>query len=139
MSGHFHYQRKIQWVDTDKAGIIHFSNYFRYMEETETAFVESLPGSTRHWFHDHMCPRVSASCDFKKAVTFGDVLDIYLTIARVGRTSITYEFSFQHEGFEVAAGKVALVFVNVGEDGAFRSVPVPDGLLAALQAKVQEG
>lgn len=139
MPHQFHYQRKIQWVDTDKAGIIHFSNYFRFMEETETAFVESLPGNSRHWFHDHLCPRVSASCDFKKAVTFGDLLDIYLTIGRLGRTSVTYEFSFRHGSDEVASGKVALVFVQVGEDGAFSPVPVPTALAAALRAAGESG
>ena len=73
MDFEFRYRRRVFWQDTDMAGIIHFTNYFRYMEEAETEFHRSLGfgmlktgGGLGVWR-----PRVSAQCDFLRPVTFG--------------------------------------------------------------------
>ena len=42
MAYEFHYQRLVHWQDTDLAGIIHYTNYFRYMDEAETEFYRSM-------------------------------------------------------------------------------------------------
>ncbi|MDE0433356.1 MAG: hypothetical protein OXH92_05060, partial [Bryobacterales bacterium] len=73
MAYEYHYRRKIYWQDTDMAGIIHFTNYFRYMEEVEIEFLSSLGLDMLKIAHKHNVwrPRVSAQCDFKKTVSFG--------------------------------------------------------------------
>ena len=38
MSNEFVITRRVQFVETDLAGVLHFSNYYRYMEEVECAF-----------------------------------------------------------------------------------------------------
>ena len=63
----FKLTRRIEFAETDMAGIVHFANFFRMMEATEHAFFRSLgftihghdEGGTTGW------PRVSASCDFR--------------------------------------------------------------------------
>ena len=54
-------------------------------------------------------PRVSASCDYRGAVRFEDVLDVRLAIARRGEKSITYAFSFTHGDRPVAEGQLTVV------------------------------
>ncbi len=137
MAYEFHYQRMVQFVDTDMAGIIHFTNYFRYMEEVEIAFYYSIgmPGQFRRGGGDAVgLPRVGASCDFIKPVTCGDRLDCRLLVRRMGNKSITYEHVFRHEGDIVARGKITVACVKRGGDGGIRSVPIP----AALRERLEE-
>lgn len=42
MTAQFITTRRVEFADTDMAGIIHFANYYRYMEEAEHAFFRSL-------------------------------------------------------------------------------------------------
>jgi len=128
------YRRIVQWQDTDLAGIIHFSNYFRYMEEAQTDFLSSngldyRPGGADYTF---VLPRISSSCDFKKPVTFRDELDVYLRVIRVGQSSIHYEFSFQCKGEEVALGKLSEVCVVRDGNGGFKSTELPTKLRGIL-------
>ncbi len=135
MAFEFRYRRMVQWVDTDAAGIIHFSNYFRYMEEAELAFYRQL-GLTvfdRSKPHSVMCPRVSAQCDFRKTVTYGDELDIHLWVAKMGRSSIGYEFSFRHNGDEAARGRVTIACVTRDASGELASAPIPEEFRSALE------
>ena len=45
MAYEFRTKRRVEFADTDMAGIIHFTSLFRYMEETEHAFFRSLAWS----------------------------------------------------------------------------------------------
>ena len=129
MAYEFHYRRLVHWQDTDLAGIIHYTNYFRYMDEAETEFYRSLglhklKDSTKEGV---TCPRVSASCDFVKPAVFGDVLNVHLWIAKKGRSSIVYRYSFQREpsSEEIASGQITCVFSSLDTDGRLRSNPIP--------------
>jgi len=131
------YRRIVQWQDTDLAGIIHFSNYFRYMEEAQNDFLSSngldyRPGGSDYTF---VLPRISSSCDFKKPVTFRDEVDVYLRVMKVGQSSIHYEFSFQCNGEEVAAGKLSEVCVASDGKGGFKSMELLVKLRAILTRK----
>jgi acyl-CoA thioester hydrolase len=123
----FSTRRRVEFADTDCAGIIHFTNYYRYMEEAEHAFLRSLGLSVR-WPAEGGeigFPRLSASCEFLRPARFEDVLDIRLEVRRKGRTSITYAFAFSKDGEEVARGEVTAVACQVGQDGKIRPVPLP--------------
>lgn len=135
MAYEFHYRRRIFWQDTDMAGIIHFTNYFRFMEEVELEFLFSLGLNSLKIACEHNVwrPRVSAQCDFKKTVTFGDVLDVHLWVVKKGRSSIHYEIAFNHEGEEVAHGRLSVACVSRDAAGKMRATPIPPILDEALQ------
>jgi acyl-CoA thioester hydrolase len=116
--------------------LIHFANYFRFMEEAETEFLYQLgdlagvtPGDD--FF---VAPRVAVSAEFLKPVRFGDLLDITIRCEHKGRTSIGYAFSFELEGAEVARASLRVVCVAKGIDGEYRSAPIPEALDRVLQA-----
>ena len=74
----FQTTRRVEFGDTDMAGIVHFANFFRYMEAAETDFLRSL-GLSVSWEEAgrrYGLPRVSASCDYSKPARFGDLLTI---------------------------------------------------------------
>lgn len=135
MAYEFHYPRKVYWQDTDMAGIIHFTNYFRYMEEVEIEFLYSLGLDTLKIAHKYNVwrPRVSAQCDFKKTVSFGDELDIHIWVVKKGRSSLHYEIAFNHDGEEVAHGRLIVACVSKTADGKLEATPIPPIMNDALE------
>src|SRR5258707_11012424 len=92
MPPQFTYSRRVQFSDTDMAGIVHFSNFYRFMEEAEHEMFRSLgfkivenqpDGSVVGW------PRVRASCSFEAPAGYDELIDIDITVARVGVKSLT--------------------------------------------------
>ena len=103
--------RRIQFAETDMAGIAHFSNFFRMMEEVEHRFFRSV-GLSVSMQHDGMhvgWPRVSTSCEFFGPVRFEDELELRLRVAKVGDKSFSYEVDFLLAGKRMALGKTTSV------------------------------
>jgi YbgC/YbaW family acyl-CoA thioester hydrolase len=135
----FRTSRRVEFCDTDMAGIVHFSNFFRFMEFAEQGFLRSLglsvawsEGTVRYGF-----PRVSASCDFTKPVRFEDVLDIDVTVAQIGTKSVTYRFDFACRGVPVARGQVSAVCCKKGPEGSLESIEIPPTIRAKLQTATE--
>src|SRR5262245_32984958 len=114
----FHTRRRVEFFDTDMAGIVHFSNYFRWMESAELDFLLARGLNFRLvWEGDRLgFPRVSATCDYVKPIHFQDMIDIAVTLERLGEKSATYVFEFYHAGELVARGKVVSVCCRVRDD-----------------------
>src|SRR5262249_19620250 len=136
MSAPFRTCRRVEFCDTDMAGIVHFSNFFRYMEYAEQEFLRSVglsvswtEGGARMGF-----PRVAASCDFTRPVRFEDVLDIAVTVAQVGSKSVTYRFDFACRGEPVAHGQVSTVCCLKGPDGSLQSIEIAPAIRAKLES-----
>ena len=134
----FKLTRRIEFAETDMAGIVHFANFYRMMEVTEHAFFRSLgfsihghdPVNTTGW------PRVSASCDFRAPLRFEDEVEIHLLVAEVRTRSIRYVFIFRKaaDDTEVARGEVVAVCANVEKTtGRLSAVPIPEAVRAAIQ------
>ena len=136
MTAPFHTTRRIEFADTDMAGIVHFANFFRYMESAECAFLRSLGLSVKiDWEGQTLgFPRVSASCDFLRPATFQDVLDVAVRIQSIGRKSVTYSFEFSKAGEVVARGQVTSVCCRVIGDHQLESMEIP----ASFRAKLEE-
>lgn len=130
--------RRIEFAETDMAGIVHFANFFRMMEVTEHALFRSLgltihghdPVSTTGW------PRVSATCDYRAPLKFEDEVEIHLLVAEVRTRSIRYVFRFRKlpDRTDIAQGEVVAVCARVEKaTGKLAAVPIPDNVRAAIQ------
>jgi YbgC/YbaW family acyl-CoA thioester hydrolase len=135
MAAPFRVTRRVEFHDTDMAGIVHFSNFFRYMEYAEVAFLRAR-GLSVAWRQQGSeplgFPRVAASCDFLKPVSFEDVLEITVALANLGRKSVTYAFEFTCRGEAVARGQVSAVCCRHVPGGGLESVEIPDDIRAKL-------
>ena len=96
MPAAFRTARIVEFGDTDMAGIVHFANFFRFMEAAEHAFLRSLGLSVVMDIDGgkYGLPRVSAACDYLRPARFGDELTIKVTVVKVGRSSVNYAFEF---------------------------------------------
>ena len=128
--------RRVEWADTDSAGIIHFANYFRYMEEVEHEFLRSLGLSVlmEHDGQQLTWPRVSASCDFVRPVRFENVLDVQLSVTRIGQKSLTFGFVFSNDGSEVARGQLVTACCRK-EAHRLAAIPIPDWVRVKIDAE----
>lgn len=129
-------RRRVEFRDTDAAGIVHFSAFFFWMESAEHELLRSTglhvidrqpDGSEYSW------PRVSASCEYRSTARFGDELDIAVFVAAVGRSSVTYRFVFEHEGRAVAEGRVVAVRCLMRPGSRLESVAIPSDIVARLK------
>jgi 4-hydroxybenzoyl-CoA thioesterase/acyl-CoA thioester hydrolase len=131
----FHTSRFVEFSDTDMAGIMHFSAFFRFMEAAEHQLLRSL-GFSVYTEIDHdvvSFPRVAASCEFHSPARCEDVLDIDVTVRRVGTKSVTYGFAFSQHGRDVATGEMTSVCCRVPHGEAPVSIPIPDVVATKLR------
>lgn len=134
MTGEFKNQRRVEFSETDMAGIMHYSSYFQYMEEAEHEFLRSLglsvvleDGGTAYGF-----PRLATRCEYSRPLRFEDVVSVHLRVVRIGRGSITYQYLFTLDDSEVARGEVTVACVTRDAEGKMKSVELPGSLSSRL-------
>ena len=143
-------RRRVEFRDTDAAGIAHFSTFFVWMESAEHELLRQAgvplvevvnaplsgsraepepvePPGTYSW------PRVSAACDYKSAVRFNDELDIVVGLEAIGRSSVTWSFRFEQAGRWIAQGRVVAVRCLLRPGLAPVAVPIPDTVQTRLE------
>lgn len=132
MACEFRLTRQVEFSDTDMAGIMHFSNFFRFMEAAEHAFFRSLGLSIQTTgFREPLgWPRVHADCDFKHPLRFEDMVEICLLVREKKKKSIVYTFIFrklnEQPAREVARGTLAVACVKRDKaSGKMTGVPIP--------------
>lgn len=143
MSFEFKITRRVEFYETDMAGIVHFSNYFRMMESAEHAFFRSLGFSIHDCEGDDTLgwPRVSVACDYRAPLRFEDEVEIHLLVAEVRSRSIRYQFIFRKgaDGTEVAHGAIAAVCATVDKTtGKLLPVPIPDRIRSRISEAPSE-
>ena len=132
----FHTTRLVEFSDTDMAGIMHFSAFFRYMEAAEHELLRSMGFSVYSEIDGHPVsfPRVAASCEYHSPARCEDVLAIDVTIQRVGEKSVTYGFAFSDAGRGVATGEMTSVCCRVDHGKPPVSMPIPKTLADKLRS-----
>lgn len=130
MAYEFKATRRVEFSDTDLAGIMHYANFFRFMETAEHGFYRSLGFSVVMPATDPRLgwPRVRAECDFRKPLRFEDMVEIHLLVAEKRNKAITYQFRFRKLNdepvVEVARALITIVCV-AHQDGKMSAVPIP--------------
>jgi 4-hydroxybenzoyl-CoA thioesterase/acyl-CoA thioester hydrolase len=135
MSSDFVVTRRIEFADTDMAGMAHFSAYFRLMEEAEHEFLRSR-GLSVLLSDDQgpiSFPRASATCDYRAALRFEDTVDISVRVTRVGEKSVTYRFELTRDGKPVAEGAITTVCCRVSSEGPPIAIPIPAWIAQKLR------
>jgi YbgC/YbaW family acyl-CoA thioester hydrolase len=130
---------RVEFADTDMAGLVHFSKYLRFMEITEHAFIRSLGFSIAMEKQFKVgWPRVHADCDYTGPLRFEDEVEVHLRVREKKEKSITYDFTFRRvrpePAVEVARGSITTVCVTRDGNGAMKSVPIPEAVSRMIEA-----
>jgi len=111
-------KRTVRWVDADAAGRIYFARIFDYAGECEWQLLHSIGISRKKLGDTYDFPRVHAECHFKKTLELGASFVIRFWPAKLGRTSIRYDFEvfLETEPQEIAVtGSVTVVVLHNGK------------------------
>ena len=126
----FIHTRRVEFHETDMAGIAHFSNFFRYMEAAEHAYLRACGLSVVLPWEGQLLgfPRVSATCDYLKPIRFEEEMQIHVRVEKIGRTSISYGFTFTHAGDKIAEGRLTAVLCRRTAEERLEPIEIPPPL-----------
>jgi len=128
-------RRKVEFVDTDMSGIMHFSRYLVFMENTEHAFLAAL-GARVQWREGEQemtFPRVAVTCEYLAPTRFGDELEVHLRVLRKGTRSLTYGFEISRDGEPVARGRTTCACCELRGPEGLRAVPIPEWIAERIE------
>lgn len=128
MSQQFTTERRVEFCETDAAGIAHFATFFVYMEQAEHALLRHLGlsvvshegGETVSW------PRVRAECSYRHPVRFEEVLQVRVRVDQLGRRSVTYGFEFSCRGQLIAEGALTAACCHISPGQPPQATDIPD-------------
>ena len=121
-------RRRVEFAQTDMAGIVHFANFYRWMEEAEHEYFRSLglnimekqaDGNYIGW------PRVNASCHFESPAYHDDLLDLHVYVERIGFKSLTFYVEFYARERRLAYGRMKTACCLCKPDGSLQSIEIP--------------
>lgn len=121
-------RRQVRFAETDMAGIVHFVNFYRWMEEAEHEFFRSLglrimeqlsDGDYLGW------PRVSASCSFEAPARYEDEIEVRIHCERIGFKSLNYAIEIWRDSTRLAHGRLKTACCICKGDGTLESVEIP--------------
>ena len=133
MASEYRLRRRVQFYETDAAGIVHFSWFFRYMEEAEHALWREsglsihVPGS------EYGFPRVSTSFDYHHALRFEQEFDIHIRVTAITKKSIQYTCELTDGDTRIATGALTIVCVRHRPNEPMVSAEIPDEIRSRLQ------
>jgi acyl-CoA thioester hydrolase len=146
MAFEFKIVRRVEFSDTDMAGIVHYSNFFRYMEAAEHAFFRSLGFSiaSRHLAERDATvgwPRVRAQCDYSQPLHFEDEVEVHMLVSDKKSKSLSYRFIFRklnaNPPIEVARGSLTVVCVT-HQHGKMTAATIPKSIADKIEVAPKE-
>jgi YbgC/YbaW family acyl-CoA thioester hydrolase len=132
MPSEYRLKRRVQFYETDMAGIVHFSWFFRYLEEAEHAMwrdagLSIAGGGGIAW------PRVEASFEFHRPLRFEDEFEVHLRIVTRDARTIGYEGVITKDGERMATGRMTIKCVSRKPGEAMRSIDMPPEIDSLFQ------
>jgi acyl-CoA thioester hydrolase len=124
-------ERRLRWADTDAAGRLHFPRIFEIIEEAESELVRSIEWPmNRSMGYDF--PRVNVECTFLRVLELDSPFRLRLTVGKLGRTSIRYDYQVFDGDEELAiVGTMTIVVLQNG-----KPTEIPTTLRTALNGEV---
>ena len=111
----------MQFYETDAQGIVHHSNYFRYLEEARGELLRSLGfpySDIRRMGYEVVL--LSASCDFLKPLFYDQELEVRLFLSHIDRFTFSFEYELWAEGIKRAKATTRHAVIR---DGKLASIP----------------
>jgi len=144
----FRDRRRIEFYETDMAGIVHFSNFFRFMESTEHAFFRSLGLALHHQDGAAMSgwARVAARCEYRQPLRYMDEIEVELRVRARKKSSLAYDFVFRRvadrdgptEHDEVAHGALEVVHVTSSDGSPMKASSIPEDVARKIEVAPKE-
>ncbi|HEV7622233.1 MAG TPA: thioesterase family protein [Flavisolibacter sp.] len=130
----FVYRTQIRLKDTDATGVLYFAQQFPMAMEAWEECLKARGFPLQQLLDSpYLMPVVHAEADYLAPLRVGDEVEITLTVAKLGTSSVTLDFSLHDSHSKCAVGNVRIVHVVVDRESG-SSVPIPDFLRVILEA-----
>lgn len=110
----FSHPLRVRWAECDLQGIVFFGRYYEYFDIGMTEYLRALgvayPGDFLAAGGDLFIKH--SECEHQGSARFDEVIDIDTRIARLGRSSIVFEFRVARAGEALATGQIVYVFAD---------------------------
>jgi YbgC/YbaW family acyl-CoA thioester hydrolase len=129
-ANHIH-RRRVEFADTDAAGVAHFSRLLAMVEEAEHGFFRErgIPILTA----ESAWPLVKTEVDFCGACRFGEEIEIRLGDFHPGKSSLVYAFEAAIDGRKVFSGKMTKCHISPATG---RAVEIPGDVLGKIRGVI---
>jgi len=125
--------RRVQYYETDMAGVVHFSWYFRYMEEAEHALWRSAGLSVAGTDEGIAWPRVAASFEYRRPLRFEDEFDVHVRVTAIAARTITFACAMSKNGEAVAKGQMTVACVTHAPGQPMKAIDIPADIAARFE------
>ncbi|RBW70114.1 acyl-CoA thioesterase [Bacillus taeanensis] len=132
------FQLRINWGDTDKAGIVYYPNYFKWFDIAGHQFFRSigLAPSELEEKHNVIIPLLDARCSFEEPLLYDDIITIKTVVEEINRKTIKLKHEVYRGDTRTGHGYEVRGWVKEVE-GKYKAVLIPDEIREVLQEKVE--
>ena len=123
---------RVGFSDTDAQGIVYYGRYVPYFDLARVEYHRHLGLSRAHLNGNEFVMR-AMHVEYHAPAVFDDLIEVFVRLARVGRTSATYEFAAyraEDDALMVTATQT-LVLVDLDER---RACPIPEAFVESVRA-----
>jgi acyl-CoA thioester hydrolase len=127
-------KRRVQFHETDAAGLVHFTAFFRYLEEAEhelwrAAGLSIHPPGTEVGF-----PRLSTSFEFHQPMRFEDEFEVRIRVVEMKSSTLRYACAISRGRERIASGSLTIVCVRKQPQRPMKAIPIPPAIAARFRA-----
>ena len=135
----FRLKRRVHFYETDAAGIVHFSTFFRYMEEAEHALWREAGLSIAPRNSEVGWPRVSVSFEYFRPLRFEDEFEAHIRIAEITERRIRYICTLNKDDVRIATGTMTIACVARRPNEPMKSIPIPPEISSRFRVAPEAG
>ena len=133
MPREYRHTRRVQFYETDAAGIVHFSWFFRYMEEAEHALWREAGLSIAPAGAEIGWPRIAAAFDYHRPLHFEEEFEVSIAISAITRKTIQYTCLITRGHTKIATGNLTIACVSKRAREPLRAIEIPTEITSRLR------
>jgi len=123
-------RRRVHFYETDTAGIVHFSTYFRYMEEAEHALWREAGLTIAKSRTGVGYPRIATSFEYHRPLRVEDEFDVCIKVVAKSEKTMRYQCVLTKGDETIATGTLTIVCVSTAEGQPMKAIPFPPDVAA---------
>ena len=126
-------KRRVEFSETDLAGFVHFTCFFRYMEEAEHALWREAGLSIVPSDREIGFPRLATSFEYFRPLKFEDEFEIWMRIAEITEKTMRYSCVLIKDDERVAVGGLTMACVRKLPDEPMKMISIPEDIRSRFE------
>ena len=133
---HFIHQLRVRWSEVDRQGVVFNGHYLDYFDVAMTEYLRGIGFPYPQGLIENGTDLYlkKAGIEYLGAVGYDDLLEIHTRVARIGNSSLTFEFEVRRKGEETRLVTGQNVYVNVNLETR-KAAPIPAELAGAIEKR----